>query len=147
MATSVCSSSDLPEPVVPAISACGPSRTRSIKNGPSYPAPSVAVVLRPPSAHPAVSAPGVGGSMPSRSSSRTLPGSALSSLSPTPRSGARARPNGSNQASSGASVRTPASGAAPPVRTFDMLRAPNSVTATAPHSSGSTRSSVSMQIT
>ena len=45
-ATSVCSSSDLPAPVVPPISACGPSARRSTCSGPSPVAPSGAPSVR-----------------------------------------------------------------------------------------------------
>jgi hypothetical protein len=43
-ATMVCSSSDLPEPVVPAIRPCGPSRRMSMPKGPSYDSPTTAIV-------------------------------------------------------------------------------------------------------
>ena len=46
-ATIVWSSSDLPDPVVPATRPCGPSRRRSTANGPSVPAPMTTAVDGP----------------------------------------------------------------------------------------------------
>ena len=59
-ATMVCSSSDLPEPVVPAIRPCGPSRRRSMPNGPSKDSPTTAVVDWPPLRQRAAIAPAGG---------------------------------------------------------------------------------------
>lgn len=61
-ATMVCSSSDLPEPVVPAMSPCGPSFRISMPNAPSYDSPMTAIVDCPPIRQRAVIASGVGGS-------------------------------------------------------------------------------------
>ncbi len=61
-ATMVWSSSDLPEPVVPAMRPCGPSLRMSIPKAPSYDSPMTAIVDCPPIRQRATMASPVGGS-------------------------------------------------------------------------------------
>ena len=73
--TTVCSSADLPAPVVPATSACGPSRTRSMATAPCWSAPSIA--RSPPGGvadHRERTSASSGGPMPGRSPSATRSG-------------------------------------------------------------------------
>ena len=59
-AISVCSSSDLPEPVVPATRPCGPSARMSIGKMPSVDSPMTALVVRPLPCQPRQHLRGVG---------------------------------------------------------------------------------------
>ena len=137
---SVCSSSDLPEPVVPAMSACGPSSARSISNGPSGPTPITARVVRP---QPAAIRAGSAGPM--RSSSRTDPGRAAAGSSRlTSRSGASARASRSAHAGDTRSARIPAVASGPPPSNRTVPSAAQESTAV--HSSGRSRSSSSIAI-
>ena len=140
----VCSSSDLPEPVVPATRPCGPSRRRSMLNGPSIEAPTTAAVVDPPTSQRAATASGVGGSRPRTSSSRQALGSAPSSPeSLTSRIGATARATRWNQPGGTTSARTPSSVSA---RCW-LTSSPVALSAmTAVHSSGSNRRSASRQM-
>ncbi len=119
-ATMVCSSSDLPEPVVPATRPCGPSRTRSMENAPSNEAPTTALVLRPPSDQRAEMVCAVGGSMSMTSSSRQASGSAAPSSPLTSRIGARARATWAHHAGVTQSGRTPTTGSIPAIETCSI---------------------------
>ncbi len=122
-ATMVCSSSDLPEPVVPAMRPCGPSLRMSSPNGPSYDSPMTASVDCPPIRHRATIASLVGGSSCSTSSSRLEPGSAESSVSPLmSRSGDSDRASRRHQAAETKSGRTSFSRSAPASSTRNLNR-------------------------
>ena len=103
-----CSSSDLPEPVVPATSACGPSFFMSTTNVPVAHSPIGAAVVRPLARHSSAIRSGAGGSRSSTSSSRSAVGSALSSSSRlTSRTAVIARATRSHQATLTWSASTP----------------------------------------
>ena len=88
----VCSSSDLPEPVVPATRAWGPSARTSRENRPSASSPMTARVLARPPCQRESTAAASGSGMPMTSSSREERGIAPASpWAETSRSGARAR--------------------------------------------------------
>ena len=145
-AISVCSSSDLPAPVVPAINPCGPSDLISIPNGPSAPTPMVAAVVRPKRFHSPATSSGEGSGIPIRSSSRAEDGIIASASSRlTSLTGAIARATRSAQATLTWSASTSPRVSSPlPCNDTQAVRS-GSQEMTAAHSSGSTRCDSSRQ--
>ena len=126
------------------MSACGPSRRRSTRNGPSYPAPTTTSVVRPCRQRAAMPS-GVGGSRSISSSSRADDGSPVASSSGVvSRSGASARATVSHQ---GISTRSGVIPAVPSDAVSRIFTSPAAQATTARHSSGSCRTSSSTHST